>query len=224
MKLSVLVVSNCPEMADLARRLPQQCPSIRSARICDVHDLPRQVRLLSPKDAVLVDDRLPRSAAALRQVTACVSKLRPRARTLVLGSGDLDDIIRAARAAADGYVRRDASADEIEETIRLACAADEFVLARSITSPPAPSATAGLAGYFGTLALRELTPREREVVLLVATGVTNLEVSAVLGISLETAKWHTKNALHKLGMRNRTELAVRLRRWVVPMDAEPAAC
>lgn len=57
-----------------------------------------------------------------------------------------------------------------------------------------------------TAVLMKLTAREREVVPLLARGLTNAELGEMLSISPETAKWHVKNILHKLGLRSRVEL------------------
>ena len=63
-----------------------------------------------------------------------------------------------------------------------------------------------------------LTPRECEVAILLAKGMMNQEIADILGISLNTAKWHAKRALQKLGARNRAQLAVWWReQTVVPV-------
>jgi DNA-binding NarL/FixJ family response regulator len=74
------------------------------------------------------------------------------------------------------------------------------------------------------LMLDVLTPRECEVAILLTKGMMNQEIADILGISLNTAKWHAKRALQKLGARNRAQLAVWWReQTAAPVTTPPAA-
>jgi DNA-binding NarL/FixJ family response regulator len=163
---------------------------------------------LSP-DVVVMDVRMPvmDGIEATRQITAGQGTGVPR--VLILTTFDLDEyVFDALRAGASGFALKSRPLEELLSAIRTV-AAGEALLAPSVTrrliahfahrAPAPPRAAPGLA---------ELTEREREVLALVARGLTNAELAGTLCVSLPTAKTHVSRILTKLGARDRTQLVI----------------
>jgi DNA-binding NarL/FixJ family response regulator len=127
---------------------------------------------------------------------------------LVSGAGRIS--ATAARAAgAAGFVTKDRSAAEIVEAIRRIGAGEDV-----FDTPPLPGGGPGAAGAggSGSPAHQRLTGREREVLQLVAAGLTNAEIAAELRLSPNTVKEHASSMFRKLGARNRADAVVRAQR------------
>ena len=166
----------------------------------------RLARSLEP-DVVLMDIRMPvmDGVEATRQVRALP---RPPA-VVVLTTFDLDEYVLAAvRAGASGFLLKDGDADDLVAGIRSAAAGDAVL---------APRAARGLmdhvAGRSGpdpdaADAVARLTDREREVLVHLAHGMTNIEIAQVLVVSEATAKTHVSNVLAKLQVRDRTQAVI----------------
>jgi DNA-binding NarL/FixJ family response regulator len=160
-------------------------------------------RRLRP-DVVLMDIRMPRldGIEATRQL--------PGAKVLILTTFGLDEyIVEALRAGASGFLLKDAPVDELVGAIR-AVAAGEAQLSPTVTRRlldqvarrlPAP-VTVGDDG------LAELTPREREVLQLMAGGLTNAEIATALFVAEPTVKTHVSSVLSKLGLRSRIQAVI----------------
>ena len=160
-------------------------------------------------DVVVMDVRMPvmDGIEATRQVTDGQGAGVPR--VLILTTFDLDEyVFEALRAGASGFALKSRPLEELLTAIRTV-AAGEALLAPSVTrrliahfahrAPAPPRAAAGLA---------ELTEREREVLALVARGLSNAELAGTLRVSLPTAKTHVSRILTKLGARDRTQLVI----------------
>jgi DNA-binding NarL/FixJ family response regulator len=146
-------------------------------------------------DVVLMDLRMPGGDGVV--ATAGVLAAAPSARVVVLTTYETDaDILRAVESGAAGYLLKDASRAELVAAIR-AAARGETVLAPSVATrlvdrmrrPPAADA---------------LSPREVEVLRLVARGLSNAEIGRELFISEATVKTHLLRAFAKLGVSDRT--------------------
>jgi DNA-binding NarL/FixJ family response regulator len=159
-------------------------------------------------DVVLMDVQMPGTDGieATRQVLAA----SPGTRVLVLTTFDLDDYVREAlRAGAAGFLLK---ATEPEDLVRsvLACAAGEPQLSPSVTQRLVESFVAAPPAVpEGTLpqALRSLTPREVEILRLVARGMSNAEIAGREYLSEATVKTHVTRILTKLGLRDRLQAA-----------------
>jgi DNA-binding NarL/FixJ family response regulator len=141
---------------------------------------------------------------ATRQITAAQG-----ARVLILTTFDLDEyVFEALRAGASGFVLKSRPLEELLTAIRTV-AAGEALLAPSVTRRLIAHFAAGAqAPRPGPRGLEELTEREREVLALVARGLSNAELAELLYVSLPTVKTHVSRILTKLGARDRTQLVV----------------
>ncbi len=154
-------------------------------------------------DVILMDLVMPR----LDGITATkrIHELQPSVQIIALTSFTEDDkIIPAIQAGATSYLLKDVTADLLVEAIRAVRRGERRLhpeairtLMERVAKPPAPSPAAG-----------SLTARELEVLALVAQGKHNSEIAAALVISEKTAKMHISNILGKLGLEDRTQLAI----------------
>jgi DNA-binding NarL/FixJ family response regulator len=160
-------------------------------------------------DVMLMDVRMPvlDGIEATRRITA-----DPRTsgvRVLVLTTFDVDEYVFAAlRAGASGFLLKDVTPEELLTAIRvvaagealLAPAATRHLVDAFVSGPSVGRPDAGLVG--------ELTGREREVLRLVAQGLSNAEIAGRLVVSPATAKTHVSRILAKLGLRDRAQLVI----------------
>jgi two-component system, NarL family, response regulator LiaR len=147
-------------------------------------------------DVVLMDLVMPRmdGVAAI----AALRPLLPRARFVVLTSLlDPTEVKRAIDAGASGYLLKNASSQELVTVIQMAHRGQR-VLAPEVTDALAASQKAAAPGD-------DLTQRERELLALMARGLSNQEISTQLSIAMPTVKFHITNILAKLHADNRTE-------------------
>jgi len=160
-------------------------------------------------DVVLMDVRMPRLDGVA--ATARIVVDAPTTRVLVLTTFDLDDYaFGALDAGASGFLLKDVERGALLTAIR-AVAAGDAVLSPRITrevlrrraEKPAPPEAAENAG-----AVRELTPREHEVFLAMARGLSNAEIARELFLSETTVKTHVGRVLAKLGARDRIHAVI----------------
>ena len=176
---------------------------------CDGTEAVRIGRELSP-DVVLMDVRMPvmDGIEATRQLAGTGGTRGPR--IIILTTFDLDEYVYDALCAgASGFLLKDVTAERLFEGVRVV-AAGEALLAPAVTRRliseftrlrPRPDALSS-----GTLAT--LTPRETQVLRLVAEGLSNPEIADRLVVTEETVKTHVSHVLTKLGLRDRTQAVV----------------
>jgi len=162
-------------------------------------------------DIVLMDLRMPRleGAEATRQIVASL----PDTRVLILTTyADDEYLFPALQAGAHGYLTKDAAAEEVEHAIRSVAAGqthlDPAVQQRLVTAvlEHAPHAPAGEPASHKQPDLPdELTPRELEVLKLVAAGLSNKEIADKLVLSNATVKTHINRIFYKTGARDRAQ-------------------
>jgi DNA-binding NarL/FixJ family response regulator len=159
-------------------------------------------------DVVLMDIRMPvlDGIAATRQLTAA----GPDApKVVILTTFDLDDYVyEALRAGASGFLLKEAPRADLIAAIRVAAAGDAL-LAPSVTKRLIEAFVARPAETLPSPSrLASLTPRERDILLLVARGRSNLEIARDLVVSEATVKTHVAHLLAKLGLRDRVQAVI----------------
>ncbi|HST64030.1 MAG TPA: response regulator transcription factor [Mycobacteriales bacterium] len=155
-------------------------------------------------DVVVMDIRMP----GMDGLTA-TRKLAGGPKVLVLTTFDADEnVYRALQAGASGFLLKGARPAELAEAVRVV-AAGEALLAPSVTRRLISQVvSAGLAPSMAPRGTPELTPREREVLLLLARGRSNAEIAAELVLAEQTVKTHVSHVLTKLGLRDRVQAVV----------------
>jgi DNA-binding NarL/FixJ family response regulator len=173
----------------------------------DGEDAVAEARRLRP-DVVLMDIRMPVLDGI--EATRRIVRERSVARVLILTTFGLDSYVYdALRAGASGFMLKDAPPEEIAAAVRIV-ASGEALLAPAVTravieefanqSPAPPSEP--------PRAVQDLTPREREVLGLLARGLSNPEICDKLVISEATTKTHVARILQKLGLRDRVQAVI----------------
>jgi DNA-binding NarL/FixJ family response regulator len=131
-------------------------------------------------------------------------------RVLILTTFDLDDYVyEALQAGASGFLLKDVTAERLFDAVRVIAAGDALL---------APAVTRRLISEFARMrptapmnalpGLATLTPRETEVLRLVAEGLSNQQIAERLVVTEETVKTHVSRVLHKLGLRDRTQAVI----------------
>ena len=223
MRRSVLLISNRQWDLRNLQGLPDGELEVALLGKCGTHELPMWLLRREIPDVILADEQSV-GLTNLPRLVATVERSWPQTRILVVGSGALERVVAAARSGANGYVCSSATNEELAEMMARAIRNAEFQLPDHAGSPLG----AVVPGLFPLseehLALEGLTPRERQVVTLMAQRMTNREICEALCISANTVKSHAKHALRKLGARNRVQLAILWRRQAARITASaPAA-
>jgi DNA-binding NarL/FixJ family response regulator len=151
---------------------------------------------------VILDVSMPRKTGI--QAAAELQKRKPELRVLMLSMHDSEQFLfEALKAGASGYVLKSGADTDIVDAVRAAMRGDSYLY---------PSAVATLVrdyverGGRGEEQFDVLTPRELEVLKLIAEAYTNKQIADALFISIKTVERHRQNILDKLGMRDRVEL------------------
>jgi DNA-binding NarL/FixJ family response regulator len=204
--ITVLLADDHPLMRESFRALLDATPGITPVGEAGTGaEAVRLARQLRP-DVVLMDVRMPEmdGIEATRQI--CSSPGTESVRVLILTTFDLDEYVFAAlRAGASGFLVKDATAAELLNGVRLV-AAGEALLAPRITRRLIDAFTKPSSGT--PRGLETITEREREVLGLIAGGLSNTEIAQHLHLGIGTVKTHIGRLLHKLAARDRAQLVI----------------
>jgi DNA-binding NarL/FixJ family response regulator len=179
-----------------------------------------EVRLRKPQ-VVLMDVRMPRGDGL--EATRRIIDGNAPPRVLMLTTFDLDEYVyEALRAGASGFLLKDTPSDQLAAAIRVVAAGDSLLsppvtkrlVEQVLLSRPSPTeAPAELAA---------LTPRELEVLKLVARGMSNAEIAQSLVVEPTTVKTHVGRTLAKLGLRDRVQAVVFAYEWGIVRPGDQA--
>ena len=160
-------------------------------------------------DVVLMDIRMPGMDGLT--ATRLLTSAGDRPRVLVLTTFDLDAYVYdALRAGASGFLLKDAGPDDLLAAIRTVAAGDGLLapaVTRRLIDAFATGSLAPPPAGDGTV-LDTLTPRERDVLLLIAEGLSNAEIGERLSVGTGTVKSHVNALLAKLGVRDRVQATI----------------
>lgn len=169
-----------------------------------------QARALRP-DVILMDVRMPGTNGI--EATATISTQCPATKILILTTFDLDEYAFAGlRAGASGFLLKDTRPAELAEAIRTV-AGGEAVVSPRVTRRMLEMFASHLPDDGGAQVAEDrriasLTPREREILILMAQGMSNFEIASQLVVSATTVKTHVGNILAKLDVRDRVQAVV----------------
>lgn len=203
--IRVLVVDDQPLVRSGFRMVLEERPDLELAgEASDGAQAIELARELDP-DVILMDVRMPNldGVEATRQLVESGT----RARILVLTTFDLDEYVYAAiRAGASGFLLKDVEPAELVDAIRVVAAGNSLF---------GPAATERLVARFAQQAgpdaghaLDELTDREKEILTLLASGLSNAELAETLFLSETTVKTHVSSILRKLRVRDRVQAVI----------------
>jgi DNA-binding NarL/FixJ family response regulator len=154
-------------------------------------------------DLAILDIAMPRMTGL--QAIAELHKRRPDLRVLILSMYDDERFFfEALKSGASGYVLKSAANRDLVEAIRAAMRGEPFLYPAAVTALIRDHLDRARAGE--RVPEDPLTPREQEVIKLIAEGHTSEEIADTLVISKKTVERHRANILEKLGMRNRVDL------------------
>jgi DNA-binding NarL/FixJ family response regulator len=203
--ISVLVADDQPLVRSGFRMVLEGRPDLELVgEAADGDEALRLSRELDP-DVILMDVRMPNLDGV--EATRRLVESGARARVLVLTTFDLDEYVYAAiRAGASGFLLKDVEPTELVDAIRVVAAGNSLF---------GPEATQRLLERFAespastrAVELDQLTDREREILSLMANGLSNAELAQRLYLTEATIKSHVSSILRKLGVRDRVQAVI----------------
>jgi two-component system, NarL family, nitrate/nitrite response regulator NarL len=201
-EIEVLIVDDHPLFRQGVVNSLQLMPEFKVVGETSSGEQALELTLALMPDVVLLDVSMPGwngIVTAEKIAMACPAT----AIIMLTASEDKDKLLAALKAGARGYVLKGVSANELADVIRSAYAGEVYVSA-SIAAEMLVSLTKGKAPD----PLQELTDREREILLLIGTGLTNRAIGEKISLSEKTIKHYVTNILQKLQVRNRLEAAL----------------
>ena len=207
--MRVLIVDDHRMFADSLTHALESTPDVlvvgQASSLGEAHE---QLAASAP-DVVLLDHRLPDGDGV--EAIATLRQLRPSARVVMLTATASDHVLVAAmEAGAAGFIAKTQPLDDVIAGIRAASQGESVVSSKLLARLlPRLHRTPGGSGT-------ELTEREREILTLLARGLTNAEMAGELGLSVHTVRNHVANLSGKLGAHSKLEvLAIAVRRGLV---------
>ena len=163
-------------------------------------------------DVVLMDIQMPGLTGIEATTRICADPALAATRVLILTMFEIDDyVLGALRAGACGFLLKDTAPQALVDAVRTVHEGQSLlspqVLSRLVARMPR-AASAGASGSTRADVVEALTPRQREVLLLIAQGLSNSEIEAELGITRATCRSHITALLARLGARDRAQLVI----------------
>ena len=163
-------------------------------------------------DVVLMDIQMPGLTGIEATTRICADPALAATRVLILTMFEIDDyVLGALRAGACGFLLKDTDPQSLVDAVRTVHEGQSLlspqVLSRLVARMPR-AASAGASGSTRADVVEALTPRQREVLLLIAQGLSNSEIEAELGITRATCRSHITALLARLGARDRAQLVI----------------
>jgi DNA-binding NarL/FixJ family response regulator len=202
LKTRILVADDFPIVRSGLRKVLDASPDLEV--VAEAEDGAKAVEMALKEDVhlAILDVSMPRMTGI--QAAAELHKRKPEIKVLILSMHDNEQFLfEALKAGASGYVLKSGADRDIVDAARAAMRGESFLY---------PGAISALVRDFldrpddGDRAFDPLTPRELEILKLIAEAHTSKEIAEVLFISVKTVERHRANILEKLGMRDRVEL------------------
>jgi DNA-binding NarL/FixJ family response regulator len=174
-----------------------------------------RIAAAEPVDVAVADYWLPDGTGV--EATEALRARRPDAAVLFLSADDSDDVVLAAlEAGASGYLVKSAGGSDVADAVRRAAEGEILVPARQLAALLARRREQAQRQAERSRRLESLTPRERQVLGLMAEGMDNRDVARHLGVSYTTVRSHVRHLLDKLGARSKLEAVVKAAEWGLP--------
>ncbi|MEN3306124.1 MAG: hypothetical protein V7603_2326 [Micromonosporaceae bacterium] len=174
-----------------------------------------QAAAAQPLDVAIVDYRLPDGTGV--EAVAAMRASRPELAVVFLSADDSDDaVLRALEAGASGYLVKSASGADVAAAVRRAAEGEILVPARQLAALLCRRRERARWQTERSRRLSSLTPRERQVLGLMAEGKDNRDMAGELSISYTTVRSHVRHLLQKLGARSKLEAVVKAADWGLP--------
>ncbi|MFD9789931.1 response regulator [Streptomyces sp. NPDC059070] len=173
---------------------------------CDGEEAVALAHRLRP-DVVVMDIRMPVLDGV--GATERIARALPECRVLALSTFDMDEyVVAALRAGAYGFLPKDISPEELVAAVRVVHTGEAAVAPRLLTRLISTYVRAPRRPEPPVVRVDDLTPREREVWRLMATGLDNAEIADEMEISVSTVKNHITSVFNKLGVRDRAQAVI----------------
>lgn len=204
MPIRILIADDHSMIRTGLRTILQAHPDLEVVgEAADGHEAIHLARELHP-DVVLTDISMPGPAGGGIEVTRRLRETLPRTSVLILTVHEDESLLREAlRVGASGYVIKRAAESELVNAIQAVARGEMYIhsamtrgLIQDLAAPPSPPKTE----------VESLTPREIEILRMLAKGYTNRQIAEVLRISVRTVEGHRANVMSKLDVHSRVEL------------------